>query len=168
MAENIILAEKHLTEADMKILAEKLALELKETDSLLFWGDLGAGKTTFARAVIGHLTSETDIPSPTFTLVQTYEDHSAHNPTIWHYDLYRLSGPEGLEDIGWYEAEADIRLAEWPERLGPEMPQDALHIHIDFPENGTLESRQISLKSASGLWHERLADLVEVYGKSRK
>jgi len=114
------------TEA-MAELAAQVARRLAPGDTLLLSGDIGAGKTTFARAAIrARLGREEDIPSPTFTLVQTYEDTAGD---IWHCDLYRLTDGQELLELGLDEAfETAICLIEWPDRLGDMAPETALRI----------------------------------------
>ncbi|MDC7682961.1 tRNA (adenosine(37)-N6)-threonylcarbamoyltransferase complex ATPase subunit type 1 TsaE [Asticcacaulis sp. BYS171W] len=101
-----------------------LAGELKAGDVVYLLGDLGAGKSTLARGLIRALTSpDEDVPSPTFTLVQTYEGQSVD---IAHFDLYRLTDPEEIYEVGLFElAETHICLIEWPQRLG--------HLGFDAP-----------------------------------
>jgi len=85
-------------------------------------GDLGSGKTTLARGFVRALTrnDEEEVPSPTFTLVQTYETDKG---TVWHFDLYRLEDPEDAWELGIEEAfVSGISLIEWPERLGALLP----------------------------------------------
>lgn len=106
-------------------LAAAIAPLLRTGDTLLLEGAIGAGKSAFARALIRtRLGRMEDVPSPTFTLVQTYDD--AHGD-LWHCDLYRLTHPEEALELGLDEAfEAAICLIEWPDRLGDATPQDAL------------------------------------------
>lgn len=94
-------------------------------------GDLGAGKTALARAMIRHVMHDGDleVPSPTYTLVQTYETQSGD---IWHFDLYRLKQAEEIYELGWEEAlSAALCLIEWPERLGRLKPKKTVDITID-------------------------------------
>lgn len=96
-------------------------------------GPMGAGKSVFARAFIRHLMNEPnlEVPSPTFTLVQTYD---APNQQIWHFDLYRLEDPDEIYEIGWEEAidntSNNILLIEWPEKLGVLAPSCYTEITI--------------------------------------
>jgi len=118
----------------MLALGARLAAMLGEGDCLLFDGGLGAGKTTLARGIINALTDETDVPSPTYTLVQTY---SAPKIEIWHADLYRLEEPRDVFALGLLDVRDEvISLIEWPERLGPYLPLDALTVRIGFVGEG--------------------------------
>lgn len=120
---HILLADETAT-AD---LAVRLALILLPGDTLLLEGPIGAGKSAFARALIrARLGRMEDVPSPTFTLVQTYD---APDGDIWHCDLYRLTHPDEIFELGLDDAFAtSICLIEWPDRLGSEAPQDALRL----------------------------------------
>ena len=115
--------------AATEALAARLAPLLRPGDAVLLDGPLGAGKSAFARALLRAATGDAalEVPSPTFTLVQSYDLPAgpAH-----HFDLYRLSGPAGLTELGWDEAREGIVLVEWPERLGQLAPPDALRIHL--------------------------------------
>ncbi|MCV6596695.1 MAG: tRNA (adenosine(37)-N6)-threonylcarbamoyltransferase complex ATPase subunit type 1 TsaE [Mangrovicoccus sp.] len=129
--------------------AETLAPNLRAGDVLLLEGEIGAGKSHFARAVISArlaaLGRAEDIPSPTFTLVQSYE---AADLEIWHSDLYRLTDPGEIIELGLIEAfDSALCLVEWPDRLGPDAPAggallrfrpgpdpDARQLHIDAPD----------------------------------
>lgn len=107
--------------------ATQLGQRLERSDSLLLSGPVGAGKTHFARALILSLLDvPEDVPSPTFTLVQSYENAAG---SIWHADLYRLSSTHEVEELGLLEAfETAICLIEWPDRLGDLAPQNALSL----------------------------------------
>jgi len=116
--------------------AASIAPRLRRGDVILLHGGLGAGKTHFARSLIQTRMSETgfveDVPSPTFTLVQTYDVGSVD---IWHADLYRLSSVDEVYELGLDEAmEQAICLIEWPDRLGSEMPADALTLRFEMTE----------------------------------
>ena len=97
--------------------------------ALLLAGPLGAGKTALARAVLRHLTGDPglDVPSPSYTLVQSYD--SARGP-VHHLDLWRIEGPGGLAELGFEEMLADMLIIEWPDRLGPLAPATALTVTL--------------------------------------
>ncbi|MDF3349907.1 tRNA (adenosine(37)-N6)-threonylcarbamoyltransferase complex ATPase subunit type 1 TsaE [Sulfitobacter sp. KE34] len=134
--------------------ARQLARRLSPGDVILLSGDVGVGKTHFARALITELLDHhEDIPSPTFTLVQTYDTASS---AIWHADLYRLTSTHEIEELGLIDAFHDaICLVEWPDRLGPLAPADALEISLS---PGTEEdSRRLTAEWSGGDWAEKLA-----------
>jgi tRNA threonylcarbamoyladenosine biosynthesis protein TsaE len=111
-------------------LAAAVGAVLRTGDLLALHGDLGAGKTTFARALIQSLNpAETEVPSPTFTLVQQYAVPAG---PLYHFDLYRLGAPEEVYELGWEEARQGIVLVEWPERLGSLLPSDRLDVTLTF------------------------------------
>jgi tRNA threonylcarbamoyladenosine biosynthesis protein TsaE len=111
-------------------LGAALAPLLRPGDAILLDGVLGAGKTAFVRALLRAACADPalDVPSPTFTLVQTY---TAPNLILHHFDLWRLDGPAALEELGWDEARQDVVLVEWPDRLGPLRPAEALAVHLE-------------------------------------
>ena len=122
-------------EAATEALAATLAAKARLGDVLLLSGPLGAGKTSFARAFIRACANDRklEIPSPTFTLLQSYD--SPIGP-IAHYDLWRLSSHHAMAELGWDEAQSGIVLVEWPDRLGPLTPSPALRIAISLCGQG--------------------------------
>jgi tRNA threonylcarbamoyladenosine biosynthesis protein TsaE len=108
-------------------------------DTVALRGELGAGKTAFARGFIAgraarHGMPAPEVPSPTFTLVQTYDFPDG---TVWHFDLYRLAAPEEALELGLEDALATgISLIEWPERLGPLLPARRFDASLIFAAHG--------------------------------
>ena len=127
-------------------------------------GPLGACKTTLARALIqAVLGPQEEVPSPTFTLVQTYD--TLDGETIWHFDLYRLTTPEEALELGVEEAFwSGISLVEWPERLGALLPPDRLDITLT--PTGQEEERQAHLHG-HGRWTARMNRLASLLGKEQ-
>jgi tRNA threonylcarbamoyladenosine biosynthesis protein TsaE len=114
-----------LDEPALGRLAAQLAAVLRAGDVVALSGPLGAGKTSFARSLLRALGWAGEVPSPTFTLVQPYPVE----PEVWHVDLYRLDSPADADALGLFETDAAL-LVEWPERLGPRLPADALRLHL--------------------------------------
>jgi tRNA threonylcarbamoyladenosine biosynthesis protein TsaE len=139
-------------------LAAALAREARRGDVILLSGDLGAGKTHFARAFINALASEPEeVPSPTFTLVQTYK--VSGDREIWHFDLYRLKVPEEVYELGIEDAFAEgVSLIEWPDRLGGLKPREYLEIALSIAADG--ETRNAVLK-ATPQWAVRAEAAVK-------
>ncbi len=135
------------SEKETAAIAAQLASSLKTGDILLLHGTLGMGKSVFARSLIRTLTSQPDldVPSPTFTLVQTYESEQG---SIHHYDLYRIKDPEEILELGWEESISDgITIVEWPERLGPHKPTARLDITLSTIDNDP-NARQILIEKS--------------------
>lgn len=123
-------------EAATAALGARLAGIARPGDVIALHGDLGAGKTTLARALIRQLAgAETEAPSPTFTLVQTYETPGL---AIWHFDLYRLENPGEARELGLEEAVDGLTLIEWPERLGRDLPRTRLEVRLSFEGTGRI------------------------------
>lgn len=142
-------------------LARQVAAVAHAGDVIALSGGLGVGKTRFARAFIDALQGDRDeVPSPTFTLVQTYDTPAG---TIWHFDLYRLNRPEEAYELGIEEALADgIVLIEWPERLTGLLPAERLDVALDFTDAQAAvesEARQVEL-TGHGRWAPRLEGLA--------
>jgi tRNA threonylcarbamoyladenosine biosynthesis protein TsaE len=140
-------------------LAARIATLAGRSDIIALQGDLGSGKTTFARAFIHARGNQQDeVPSPTFTLVQVYEPESSQSPAIWHFDLYRLRVAEEAWELGIEEAfESGISLIEWPERLGPLLPPRRLQITLEF--GGRPDIRRAGLDPGTG-WQARLLTIA--------
>jgi tRNA threonylcarbamoyladenosine biosynthesis protein TsaE len=159
-------------EAATARLARSLAALARKGDVIALVGELGSGKTAFARAFINALprpeaaperaqerarepVGPEEVPSPTFTLLQTYERAPA---PVWHFDLYRLARPDEVYELGFEEALGEgILVIEWPERLGPLLPAERLELRFDFARRP--EARRVSL-TGTGSWDRRLRDLA--------
>ncbi len=133
----LALADAAATEA----LGGRIAAGLSAGDAVALEGDLGAGKTTLARAILRALGVTEDVPSPTFTLVQLYETPRL---TVRHYDLYRIEKPEEIDELGLDEALGEgAALIEWPERAADRLPPDRLQVVLT---STGAESRLASLR----------------------
>ena len=154
-------------------LGQRIAPLLEPGETVLLFGPLGMGKSTLARGLIRALTSpDEDVPSPTFTLVQWYDS----DPPVAHFDLYRLTRPEEVFEIGLDEAlDVGCALIEWPERLGDDpsrwLGPDRLSITLSetLPEthtnrsqregsNRTLQGR-LATVSGAGAWNAKIERL---------
>jgi tRNA threonylcarbamoyladenosine biosynthesis protein TsaE len=115
-------------------------------------GALGVGKTELARAFLREAAGDPlmEVPSPSFTLVQIYDTRIG---PVFHYDLWRLDGPNSLTELDWEDALDAIVLVEWPERLGALRPDDALTVALRF---GEAEAREATLTG----WDDRVAALA--------
>jgi tRNA threonylcarbamoyladenosine biosynthesis protein TsaE len=122
-----------VNEAATEDLGARLARELRAGDVITLSGPLGVGKTALARAMIRSLGHSGEVPSPSFALVQPYEEL---DPPIWHVDLYRIEHPEEIEEIGLDSVSDAALLVEWPERAGSDFWPEALRLTIDFAQGG--------------------------------
>ncbi len=128
-----------------------LAARLRAGDVVALSGPLGAGKTTLARAIIGELTTASEAPSPTFTLVETYE---AKDFALHHFDLYRLEKADDVFELGYEDALDGVCLIEWPERIERLLPADTLVIRLAMDG-----AARRALVRGAGDWRQRLAGL---------
>ena len=140
---------------DLMRLAYPLSQGLRPGIVVALWGDLGAGKTTFARILLQALVGKSiDVPSPTFTLVQTYD---CIHGEVWHCDLYRLKYAEEVFEIGLEDAfHQAICLIEWPERLGYLLPRHRIDIAFKIVDEST---REITLNLIGS--HDALRTLLD-------
>jgi tRNA threonylcarbamoyl adenosine modification protein YjeE len=138
------------------LLAEALAKGAMPGDVLALSGPLGVGKTAFARAFIRALGGAEEVPSPTFTLVQTYEIGGL---SVFHFDLYRLERFTDAYELDLEDAFSEgVSLIEWPERLGPLLPAERLDIEFSFSGPGM--ARQARLVAHDERWVPRLRELA--------
>ena len=121
-------------EAELLALGAALIPQLSAGQTVCLTGGLGAGKTTLVRGMIQSVLGDIHVPSPTYTLVQTYEMPQFE---LWHCDMYRLERPEDGYELGLMDAfEEAVCLIEWPDKLGELIPKDAMRIEIAFDEEG--------------------------------
>lgn len=127
-------------------------MRLQPGDTVLLEGPVGTGKSHFARHLIASVLFEPeDIPSPTFTLVQTYETSKGE---LWHSDLYRVGSTAEIEELGLIDAfENAICIVEWPDRLGPLIPENALA--IELTEGIKENSRNLKVSWTDKKWAAR-------------
>ncbi len=131
MSEGLFLADETATLAA----GGMLAAVLREGDVVALYGDLGAGKTSFARGVLAALGLAEEAPSPTFAIVQPYAPPETRLG-VWHIDLYRLDSADEAEELGLDDGREEAALLiEWPERLGAWLWPDALRLRL-VPERG--------------------------------
>jgi tRNA threonylcarbamoyladenosine biosynthesis protein TsaE len=121
------------SEADTAAIGAALARVVRSGDVISLSGPLGVGKTALARGLIAALGHEEDVPSPSFAIVQPYEDLE---PPVWHVDLYRIEHSSEIEELGLDAAADAILLVEWPERADPSMLSGALCLSLGFAQDG--------------------------------
>ncbi len=156
-------ADRHLAdrvlsgEEQTVALAQRLAPIVRSGDVLALWGDLGSGKTVFARALVrARGSADEEVPSPTFTLVQVYEPAEPQAAAVWHFDLYRIGGPDDAVELGLEEALATgVCLIEWPDRLGPLLPERRLDLVLDAGD--APDYRRLRL-AGDAAWRQRLRE----------
>jgi tRNA threonylcarbamoyladenosine biosynthesis protein TsaE len=141
------------------LLAVRLGAVLRSGDCLLLDGPIGAGKSHFSRHLIQSvLQVPEDVPSPTFTLVQTYDTQFGE---LWHADLYRLSSQDEIEELGLTEAfETAICLVEWPDRLGSLAPNNALTLKLETDAEHEF-TRRLTFEWTAPRWSKVLEQLLQ-------
>lgn len=129
-----------------------LAARAREGDVIALSGPLGVGKTALARGFLAALGHEGEVPSPSFAIVQPYDDV---DPPVWHVDLYRIEDASEMDELGLDSAADAVLLVEWPERAGEGAWPDALQLSLDFAESG---ARRLTAKvppAWEGRWPPR-------------
>ncbi|MES2326629.1 MAG: tRNA (adenosine(37)-N6)-threonylcarbamoyltransferase complex ATPase subunit type 1 TsaE [Pseudomonadota bacterium] len=121
------------SEAETAASGAALARAAKAGDVITLSGPLGVGKTALARGFIGGLGHDGEVPSPSFAIVQPYEDV---DPPVWHVDLYRIEDASEIEELGLDAAADAVLLVEWPERAGERAWRDALRLSLEFAQDG--------------------------------
>jgi tRNA threonylcarbamoyl adenosine modification protein YjeE len=138
------------SEAGTAALGCEIARHLAAGDTVTLSGPLGSGKTVLARAVVRTFLAREEVPSPTFTLVQTYE---TQNFLISHVDLYRVKAESELRELGLDEAlDRGVLIIEWPDRMGTQLPPDRLDLMFEAADG---EHRLVKLVGR-GSWAQRL------------
>lgn len=138
--------------AETEALGGRIAATLAPGDTIALEGDLGAGKTTLARAILRALGVASEVPSPSFTLVQEYQTSRLR---VLHCDLYRIERPSELDELGIEEAlDQGAILVEWPERAAARIPPDALRIRLEVVG----ESARAVQFFGPARWAQRLSD----------
>tara|TARA_B100000029_G_C17399479_1_gene896509 strand:- start:509 stop:1000 length:492 start_codon:yes stop_codon:yes gene_type:complete len=148
------------SEDETSRLAVALAQHVTMGDIITLSGDLGAGKTVFARAFICALGSHDEVPSPTFSLVQSYD----LNPIpVHHFDLYRIERPEDAFELGIEDLIAEgVSLIEWPERLSSYLPKDRLELSFLYPVNQNKIKTLRHIRIAGwGCWETRAIKIIK-------
>lgn len=116
-------------EAETRAAGAALSKAARTGDVITISGPLGAGKTALARGFITALGHIGDVPSPSFAIVQSYEDL---DPPVWHVDLYRVDDPSEIEELGLEAAAHSVLLVEWPERAGSIFGSETLRLSLEF------------------------------------
>jgi tRNA threonylcarbamoyladenosine biosynthesis protein TsaE len=124
---------KLLGEAETAAAGAALADVARAGDVITLSGPLGVGKTALARGFLAALGHEGEVPSPSFAIVQPYEDI---DPPVWHVDLYRVEDPGELEELGLDSAADAVLIVEWPERAGVGLWPEALSLSLEFGPDG--------------------------------
>lgn len=110
-----------------------LARAARAGEVITLSGPLGVGKTALARGFLAGLGHEGEVPSPSFAIVQPYDEI---NPPVWHVDLYRIEDPSEIEELGLDATTDAVLLVEWPERAGENAWPEALRLSLEFARDG--------------------------------
>jgi tRNA threonylcarbamoyladenosine biosynthesis protein TsaE len=140
-------------EAHTEAFAGRIAPLARAGDVIALSGDLGAGKTVFARAFVrARLRTLEEVPSPTFTLLQTYESADVTDAPVWHFDLFRLDAAQDAIELGIEDAFLGaISLIEWPDRLGSLLPAGRLDVLLT--PGPSPDSRRALVEGDDDWWH---------------
>lgn len=141
--------------AAMQAFGARIAARLRAGDVVALSGPLGAGKTTLARAIVAALGHEGEVPSPTFTLIETYD---LLDPPLVHADFYRLENPEDVQELGIEDyREGAALIAEWPERAGGFAQEPAcLSVRIETMTGKMEDGGRRAIVEAGEDWQSRL------------
>jgi tRNA threonylcarbamoyladenosine biosynthesis protein TsaE len=140
------------SEENPAALGKQLAARARRGDVIALLGPLGVGKTTLVRGFLAGLGHADEVPSPSFAIVQPYEDL---DPPAWHVDLYRLEDASELAELGLDDAGDAVLLVEWPERAGDNEWPEALRLSLDFAEAGARRLTAIVPPAWEGRWPPR-------------
>jgi tRNA threonylcarbamoyladenosine biosynthesis protein TsaE len=120
-------------EQETKEFGARIAAALQPGDVVTLSGPLGVGKTALARGILAALGHKGDVPSPSFAIVQPYDELE---PPVWHVDLFRIEDPGELDELGLESAADGVLIVEWPEKAGSRVWPQALGLSLDFDEGG--------------------------------
>jgi tRNA threonylcarbamoyladenosine biosynthesis protein TsaE len=121
------------TEEETAAFGGALARVARSSDVITLSGPLGVGKTALARGFLGALGHEGEVPSPSFAIVQPYDEL---DPRVWHVDLYRIEDPSEIGELGLDAAADAVLMVEWPERAGAGAWPNALSLSLDVTQDG--------------------------------
>lgn len=139
-------------EAATARLGAALAAMAQRGDVITLSGPLGVGKTALARGLLGALGHQGEVPSPSFAIVQPYDELE---PPVWHVDLYRIGRPGEMDELGLDNLDHALLLVEWPERAGGGAWPQALALSLDFADDGARRLTAIVPPAWEGRWPPR-------------
>ena len=145
--------------SQIDIISKKILSKLSNSDCIFLFGELGSGKTTFARSLIHNLqeknkVNKTEVPSPTFNLLHEYEINSLK---VMHYDLYRLKANKEVDELGiFHDSTKVITIVEWPEKIEKNIEN---RLEITFYYETDFESRKINFQGF-GKWKSFKLDAI--------